>query len=156
MSRNERLLYGADLLDEIAVLPRRRRQFEGSFRRSFARPHQQHGTDAGQRPQEIQLPVEALQSRAQGSVQERFSLLREFAQFLREELEIGHRRDAGTRLQRDVDRRRRLRFDVLRPRLQNGGEGGGRALRLHFPLVLRSQVQSLPDQENHPHLFIGA
>jgi hypothetical protein len=27
---------------------------------------------------------------------------------------------------------------------------------LHFPLVLRSQVQSLPDQENHPHLSIGA
>jgi hypothetical protein len=26
---------------------------------------------------------------------------------------------------------------------------------LHFPLVLRSQVQSLPDQENHPHLSIG-
>ena len=25
---------------------------------------------------------------------------------------------------------------------------------LHFPLVLRSQVQSLPDQENDPHLSV--
>lgn len=155
MSRNERLLYGADLLDETTVLPRRRRQFEGPFRRSLAGPHQQHGPDAGQRSQEVQLPAEALQPGAQGPVQERFGLLRELAQLLREEPEIGHRRDAGARLQRDVDRRRRLRSDVLRQRLQNGGEGGGRALRLHFPLVLRSQVQSLPDQENHPHLSIG-
>ena len=154
MPRNERIVYGADLLDAFAFLPRGRRQPEGSIRRSISSAHQQHWEDARQRAQEVQLPAETLQSRAQGAVQEGFGLLRELAQFLREEPQVGHRRHPGSRLQRDVDRRWRLRPDVLRKRLQNGGEGGGRAMCLHFPLVLRSQVQSLPDQENDPHLSV--
>lgn len=154
MSRNERLVYGAHLLDAASFLPGCWWQFEGSLRRSVSRTNQQYRTDAGQRPKEVQLPIETVQSWAQSAVEEGPRLLRELAQFLRKESEIGHRRNAGPCVQRDVDRRRWMRSNVLRKRLQNGGEGGGGTMRLHFPLVLRSQMQSLPNQENHPHLSI--
>ena len=154
MPRNERLLHGAHLLDASAVLPRRRWQSERPFRRSVARPHQQHGQDTRQRAQKVQLPVEALQPRAQGAGQEGSRLLREFSQLLRKEPQTWHRRNARARVQRDVHRCRWLRSHVLRKGLQDRDQGGGRKVRLHFPLVLRSQVQSLQDEEDDPHLSV--
>jgi len=55
-------------------------------------------------------------------------------------------------VQRDVPRLGRVRSDVLRPRPQDPPGPGVRTVQLHFPVVLRGQVQRVPVQEDSQHV----
>lgn len=55
-------------------------------------------------------------------------------------------------MQRYIGRRRQLRDNVLRQRLQNARGGGDGAMQLHFPLVLRGQVRGMQIEKENSHL----
>lgn len=89
---------------------------------------------------QISLPVETVQSRSQSARHQRFSLFGTVAWFLREKPKIRYSRNKWTSMQRHIDRCGWMWFNVLRTRVSNAGGHRCRAMLMHFPLVLRSQM----------------
>lgn len=105
-------------------------------------------------PQQIQILTEALQSRPQAADAQGLGVLRTIPRILREKSAFGYFGYARASVQRHVDRRRWMRPDVLRTRISDAGSDCRRALRLHLPLVLRSQVQNVSNEEDDPHVSL--
>lgn len=103
---------------------------------------------------QVQVLTEALQPRSQAPNTERPRVLWTIPRILREKSATGNSWHARSSVQRHIDRCWRLRFDVLRSRLSNTRGNCRRALRVHLPLVLRSQVQDVSNEEDHPHVSL--
>lgn len=104
--------------------------------------------------QQVQVLTEALQPRSQAPNTERPRVLWAVPRILREKSATGNPWHARSSVQRHIDRCRWLRFDVLRSRLPNTRGNCRRALRVHLPLVLWSQVQDVSNEEDHPHVSL--
>jgi len=108
------------------------------------------------RPEQVQLPAEAVQPGTEGSRHQGSGVPGTVTRLLRTEPASGHTWHPRSRLQRVVHRRGRVRPDVLRPRLQDPPGPGVRTVQLHFPVVLRGQVQRVPVQEDDQHVPVDA
>lgn len=104
--------------------------------------------------QQVQVLTETLQPRSQAPNTKRPRVLWTIPRILREKSATGNSWHARSSMQRHIDRCRRLRFDVLRPRLSNTRGNCRRALRVHLPLVLRSQVQDVSNEKDHSHVSL--
>lgn len=126
--RDVGLVHGEDLLDAAAQLPLRGRRAEGPLRRCLAghdaqrgaggaRAAERRGAAPGAAPRPLPVPAAAAQPRPQVAGAQRPRLSGVLAGVLREEPAARHPRHARASLQRHQHRRRRLRPNVLRPRL---------------------------------------
>jgi len=108
------------------------------------------------RSEQVQLPAEAVQPGTEGSRHQRPGVPGTIARLLRTEPASGHTGHPRSCLQRVVHRRGRVRPDVLRPGLQDPPGPGVRTVQLHFPVVLRGQVQRVPVPEDDQHVSVDA
>lgn len=160
MPRHVRLVHDEDVLDAATKLPAGGRQPEGEVRGRVAHSGDERGEREQPRAvapqaQPLQVAFVTPQPGAQAARLHGLGVHGALAAVLREELQARHSGHQRPRLQRDLDGGGRVRPDVLQPRLQDPGDDRGRAVRLHLPVVLRGQVQRLPQQEKCAHLPVS-